>query len=71
MPPGAYVPDSTEGITRIQDLPRPLLGACPLGRGAAELWRSFCTVRPFAAPYRRRLRRWGQSRQQRDAEGRR
>jgi hypothetical protein len=25
MPPGEYVPDSTEGITRVQDLPRPLV----------------------------------------------
>ena len=24
--PGAYVPDSTEGITRVEDLPKPLLG---------------------------------------------
>lgn len=25
MPPGEYLPDSTEGITRVQDLPQPLL----------------------------------------------
>lgn len=25
MPPGDYVPDCTEGITRVQDLPQPLL----------------------------------------------
>lgn len=25
MPPGDYCPDSTEGITRVQDLPRPLV----------------------------------------------
>jgi len=24
--PGEYVPDSTEGITRVEDLPKPLLG---------------------------------------------
>ena len=25
MPPGVYLPDTTEGITRVQDLPRPLV----------------------------------------------
>jgi len=43
MPPGKYVPDCTEGITRVEDLPAPLIGrrsrtyrrrACPqCGRG--------------------------------------
>lgn len=43
MPPGEYLPDSTEGITRVEDLPRPLVEqrsrnyrrrACPrCGRG--------------------------------------
>ena len=25
MPPGEYLPDSSEGITRVEDLPRPLV----------------------------------------------
>jgi uncharacterized protein (DUF983 family) len=43
MPPGEYLPDPTEGITRVQDLPRPMVEprsrnyrrrACPqCGRG--------------------------------------
>ena len=28
MAPGSYVPDRTEGITRVEDLPPPLLEQC-------------------------------------------
>ena len=45
--PGVYVPDVTEGITRIEDLPKPhrvsqpqlLLPACPFCGGRAGRWR--------------------------------
>jgi transposase len=46
--PGAYVPDVTEGITRIEDLPKPRIAhrsrnyscrRCPLCGGRAGRWR--------------------------------
>jgi hypothetical protein len=66
MPPGIYLPDATEGITRVQDLPQPLIikrsrnhlrQACPkCDRGASRLRTYQRTLHELGDPVRGRPR---------------
>ena len=66
MPPGEYVPDSTEGITRVRDLPRPVVQrrsrdyrrrCCPhCGRGCYRDSQGHRTLHDLGCPDRDRPR---------------
>lgn len=66
MPPGIYLPDATEGVIRVEDLPQPLIiersrnfprQCCPLcDRGAARLRTCQRTLHELGDPLRGRPR---------------